>query len=122
MNECTFIGNITKDIKLEATSNGIEFIRFDIAVTRNIPNQDGSFETDFVKCVAWRDTAKNIAKYFKKGSKIAINGSLQTRNYEVDKIKKTITEIVVRRFDFCQSTNKKEEEPLQEVDDSDLPF
>ena len=82
MNKVYLIGNLTRDPELTTTTSGISVCRMSIAVGRRFSNAEGSRETDFFNVTAWRGTADNCAKFLKKGNKIAVSGSIQTRNYE----------------------------------------
>ncbi len=133
MNKVYLIGNLTRDPELSETTSGIAFCRFSIAVNRNFTNADGNRETDFFNIIVWRNLAENCGKFLKKGSKVAIFGSLQNRTYEdKDGAKRTITEILASEVEFLNTTNRGEEEsiadikstkaPLEEVADDDVPF
>ena len=129
MNNISIIGRLTKDPELQATNSGIEFTRFNVAVASDV-KVNGERAVDFFTCVAWRETAKNIYKYFKKGSPIGLIGSMNSRTYEKqDGGKQTIWELNIKQFSFTgeQQENKgKKETPQQEMipleDDSDIPF
>lgn len=139
MNKVIMIGRLTKDPEKKSTTNGISVTRFSIAVNRKWKNEDGTYPADFFNCVAWRATADFVAKYFAKGQRIGVCGSLQTRSYEVEGQKRTATEIVADEVEFVESgaSKKEEEKPEQEkaedlfkdelkdfkpLDDADLPF
>lgn len=129
MNKVILKGNLTKDIELQTTSNGNSVAKFTVAVQRKFTNADGERETDFINCVAWRNTAEFVSKYFKKGSQILVCGAIQTRSYDAeDGTKRYITEVVVDEVDFCgkadTTTEAKKDEAvkMQPIDDSDLPF
>lgn len=103
MNTVSLIGNITKDLELKTTQSGLSVTSFSIGVRRDKEN------TDFIDCVAWRQTAENICKYFNKGDKIAITGRLQTRQYEDrNGNKRKAVEVVVNAFDFCNGKSNGE--------------
>ena len=104
MNNIVLIGRITKDPELKYTNNGNGNTRFTLAVQRN------KEETDFINCVAWEKTAENIAEYFKKGSQIAVQGSIRTGSYEKDGRTVYTTDVWVYKFDFIgnnQNVKKK---------------
>ena len=82
MNKVFLIGNLTRDPELTETSGGIKICRFSIAVNRNYSGSDGERKTDFFNCVAWRNLAETVARYTKKGIKVAVSGSIELRNYE----------------------------------------
>ncbi|MBQ7580330.1 MAG: single-stranded DNA-binding protein [Clostridia bacterium] len=104
LNNVVIMGRLTADPELRQTASGIEVTSFSVAVDRGYVRQGEERQTDFINCVAWRQSAKFITSYFHKGSMIAITGSLQTRNYE-DKTgaKRTATEVVVDSASFCGS-------------------
>ena len=84
MNKVILVGNLTRDPELSETPNGVAVCRFSIAVSRDYASSDGTRETDFFNITVWRGRAENCGKYLKKGNKVAIVGSLQTRSYETD--------------------------------------
>ena len=104
MNRCVIIGRLTKEPEVKNTANQVPVCSFTVAVDRKFKNKDGEKETDFINCVAWRQTANFIGSYFHKGSKIGIVGSIQTRTYD-DKNgqRQYITEIVVDEAEFVES-------------------
>lgn len=135
MNKVYLIGNLTRDPELSETTSGVAFCRFAIAVNRTFVNADGNREADFFNITVWRGQAENCGKFLKKGSKVAIVGSLQNRTYE-DKegVKRTVTDIVANEVEFLSTGArgdelemsqpvKKNPPVLEEVtDDEQLPF
>ena len=104
MNRTILIGRMTKDAELKRTSNGTNFCNFIIAVDRKFKDANGNRQADFIACVAWRTTADFISKYFKKGNRIAVVGSIQTRTYEDQNgQKKLVTEVIVDEAEFVES-------------------
>lgn len=81
MNSVNLLGRIANDTEVRVTPSGISVLTFRLAVDRP-PSKDGEREADFITCVAWRQTAEFINKYFIKGSMIGISGKLRTRQYE----------------------------------------
>lgn len=134
MNKVILIGNLTRDPELTETPNGIAVCRFAIAVSRDYANSDGARETDFFNITVWRGRAENCGKYLKKGNKVAVVGSLQTRSYEdKDGIKRNVTDIIASEVEFLTPKNssgedgevvsaKKERPTLEAIDDNQLPF
>ena len=96
-------GRLTADPELKTTPNGIPVTTFSIAVNRNYRAGEEQ-QTDFINIVAWRQRAEFITKYFKKGSMIGIEGSIQTRRYQ-DKSgnNRTAFEVVVNNAQFVES-------------------
>jgi single-strand DNA-binding protein len=80
MNQCQLMGRLVRDPELRYTQNGTAVASFTLAVDRRF-NRD---KADFIKIIAWRNTAEFCAKHFQKGSKIALVGSIQTRTWEDD--------------------------------------
>jgi len=103
INKVMLTGRITKDIELRYTPNNVAVCNFDIAVDRRF-KQGNEKITDFFKIIAWRTTAEFIEKYFSKGRKIVIVGSLQNRTWEDNEGKKHyITEVLADEVDFADS-------------------
>ena len=101
MNVVMLLGRLTADPQLRQTQQGRSVASFSIAIDRNFTAQDGSRQTDFINCVAWRQSAEFVSKYFKKGDPIAVSGSIQTGQYQ-DKNgeKRTSTEVLVNQISF----------------------
>lgn len=82
LNNVCIMGRITKDLEVKSTPGGTAVLSFSIAVERNYANANGDRETDFIDCVAWRQQAEFISRYFSKGRMIALTGELRKRIYE----------------------------------------
>ena len=132
MNKVFLIGNLSKEPELSKTPSGVAVCKFPIAVQRDYTDSDGNKSADFFTIVVWRGRAENCGKYLKKGNKVAIVGSLQTRSYEdKDGVKRNVTEIIASEVEFL--TPKQQEEAsvmsmnrgrpqLDPIDDNQLPF
>lgn len=81
LNHIVVMGRLTRDPELRRTASGIAVANFSVAVERDFTSQDGSRETDFIDCVAWKHTAEFVGKYFSKGKQIAVKGRLQIRSW-----------------------------------------
>ena len=82
MNNVILMGRLTADPELRQTQSGISSCRFTIAVNRKFKNKDtDQYDADFISCVAWRQTAEFVSRYFSKGSMICVSGSLRTGSY-----------------------------------------
>ena len=134
MNKVFLIGNLTRDPELSETSSGVAFCRFAIAVNRPFANSEGNREVDFFNVIVWRGLAENCGRFLKKGSKVAVVGSLQNRSYE-DKegVKRTATDIVASEVEFLTTNRegegvdtikpvKTDKPALTEIEDDGLPF
>lgn len=104
LNRVVLVGRLTRDVELRYTSSGVAVGSFTIAVNRSFTNQAGEREADFVSAVIWRKAAENFANFTGKGAQVAIEGRLQTRNYENNQGQKVyVTEVVVDNFDLLES-------------------
>ena len=143
MNRIILIGNLTRDPDLSETPNGTSVCRFNIAVNRSYTSGDGERQADFFNVTAWRGTGESIAKYCKKGSRVAVTGSVQIRNYEDNNgQKRTTVDVVAQEVEFLtqksatandefyehpterQGDRKKPAQCEMQVfdDDGDIPF
>ena len=101
LNKVILMGRITQDLEVKQTQNGASVLSFTVAVQRNFARQGEERQTDFINCVAWRQQAEFIGKYFRKGRMIALEGNLRTRTYD-DKngTKHYVTEVYVDSVSF----------------------
>ena len=107
MNKVQLVGRLTKDPEMKLTSNQTQYCNFTIAVDRRFKDANGQRQTDFINCVAWKQTAVFIQKYFGKGSRIGIAGSIQTRTYDDQEGQKHfITEVLAEEAEFVESASK----------------
>lgn len=104
MNRAVLIGRLTRDPELRVTQTGRNVCQFSIAVNRTFTNPNGEREADFINCVVWDKQAENLSKYQKKGNQIAVEGRIQTRNYDDKDGKKVyVTEILVTNISFLDN-------------------
>ena len=121
MNKVELIGRLTHDVEMRQTPNGVSLARFSIAVTRRFKNSNGEYDADFINCVAWRQTGEFIARYFQKGSMIAIVGSIQTRSWDGNDGKKQYaTEVIVDEAYFTGSKSESSTGGNTDLSDSSL--
>ena len=108
MNKVVLIGRLTKDPELRYTSSNIPTVTFSLAVNRPFQNQNGVREADFINIGMWRKQAETAKKYLSKGSLIAVDGRIQTRNYDgTDGKKVYVTEVVADNFEFLESKGQR---------------
>lgn len=101
LNRTVLVGRLTRDPELRYTQSGQAVASFTLAVNRTFTNQQGEREADFINCVAWRNTAENIANHLKKGSMAGVDGRLQTRSYDDQSGRRVfVTELVVETVQF----------------------
>lgn len=104
MQKFVAIGNLTREPDYSETSSGVAVCRFSIAVNRRYTTANGERETDFFNVTAWRGLAETVAKYCKKGQKVAVIGTIQIRQYEAnDGSTRTSVEVVADEVEFLSS-------------------
>ena len=130
LNRITIMGRLTRDPELRRTGSGIAVASFTLAVDRDFSSKDsGEKETDFIDCVAWRQTGEFVSKYFSKGRMAVVSGRLQIRNWEDnDGNKRRTAEVVAdnvyfgdSKKDNAQATDNSNFAVLTD-NDGDLPF
>ena len=110
LNHIVIMGRMARDPELRRTGSGVAVASFTLAVERDIKGQDGSRETDWIDCVAWRQTGEFVSKYLHKGSMAVVSGRLEIREW-TDKQgnKRRSAEIVAANVYFGDSKRSSEE-------------
>ncbi|GAO99858.1 single-stranded DNA-binding protein [Fructobacillus ficulneus] len=140
INRVVLIGRMTRDVELRYTQSGVAVGSFSLAVNRAFKNNDGEREADFINAVIWRKSAENLANFTGKGAMVAIEGRLQTRNYENNSGQRVyVTEVVVDNFSLLENKAEAEKRRAEnessqhtqqtavnnteiDISDDDLPF
>ena len=104
MNYVSLLGRLTRDVEVTYTQSGKAYARFSIAVSRGTSNRD---EVDFINCIAWEKRAETISQYFKKGSRILVQGKITTGSYEKNGETRYTTDVVVNNFDFIETKSSE---------------
>ncbi len=102
------IGRLTEDPQVKEFEDEKSMLTINLAVQRSYKNEDGIYETDFIRCILWNGVASAASEYCKCGDLVGVKGRLQTRKYEVNNEVKYITEVIVDKLSFLSS--KKQEE------------
>ena len=128
MNKWIGAGRITKDIELQTGKSGSEYARFTVAVNRR-KDKDGNQKADFIDCTAFGKTAAFMAKYFKKGDGIVVDGAVESDTYEAkDGTKRTKWSIRIEEVEFPQGGKKQggaaqpDLNQFGDVNPADIPF
>ena len=126
LNKIIAMGRLVEDPEMKTTQNGVSVVSFTLAVERDF-RSGSEKQTDFIPCVAWRQTAEFIGKYFRKGSMAAVTGRLESRKWEDrDGHKRVSWEIQCESVYFGESRKSEIKSPdvqfTEEEDDGDLPF
>lgn len=121
INHVVLIGRLTKDPELAYTQNKKAFTQFILAVNR-ISNENANKTADFIRCQAWGKTAENLVKFMRKGSQIALTGTIRTSSYDKNGRICYSTDIVANEIQFLDSVKKTESVEQIFSPDSDYPF
>jgi single-strand DNA-binding protein len=132
LNQVILIGHLVKDIELKILPSGKEVTSFSLAVQRNFKNQENEYDTDFINCVAFGNTAKLLSQYCFKGQLICVSGRLQIRSWESEQGRRYATEVIVNNIEVLEWKEKKsieekankffDEVPTRDISEDDLPF
>ena len=122
VNRVVLVGRLVKDPELRKTVSDISFATFTLAVDNRIREADGTRGTIFIDCRVFRDQAENLVKSTRKGSKVAVDGSLNQRNFERrDGTKGKVIEIVVDSVTFLDPNPNRETTVVEEPKFDDVP-
>lgn len=111
-NNVVLVGRLVRNVELRQTSTGKEMTYFTLAVNRNFKNEQGVQAADFIGCVAFGKTAENMARFLGKGSLIAVEGRISTRNFQGDDGKTVyVTEVVASSITFLESKKQQGNTP-----------
>lgn len=110
MNQIILVGRLTSDPEVITTENNKKMSAITIAVNRGFKNQDGIYETDFIRCILWNSIAANTCEYCHSGDVVGVKGRLQTRSFEdKDNNRKFITEVIAEKITFLSSKKQEAE-------------
>ena len=105
MNKVVLIGRLSRDPELRHTTSGTAVCQINVAISRPV-SQGSEPQTDFINVVVWNKQAENVARYLSKGRQIAVEGRIQTRNYDNNEGKRTyVTEVIASNVEFLGSAN-----------------
>lgn len=125
LNVISLMGRLTRDPELRRTATGVAVTSFTVACDRDYTADAGGRETDFIDCVAWRQTAEFVKNYFSTGKMIGVAGRLQIRNWtDKDGNKRRVAEVVVEHAYFAggnDSTRRASQAQTQGQPAQDFP-
>ena len=137
MNNVNLIGRLTRDPELRYTTSGMAVVRFNLAVDRRMSKEkrqqaeaQNQPTADFISCTAWNKTAELLANYTQKGSKISVEGRIQTGSYEKDGQRVYTTDVIVNQIEFLDAAKNRQGNTQQNdnidgffpIDNEDIPF
>jgi single-strand DNA-binding protein len=103
LNQVVLVGRLTQDPEAVTYDGGHKKSIFNIAVSRTYKNQNGEYDTDFIRCVLWDAIATSTAEHCKKGDIVGIKGRLQVSTYDEENKKRYLTEVVAEKVTFLSS-------------------
>lgn len=104
------IGRLTEEPEVKKYDENRSRLSINLAVQRSFKNEDGLYDTDFIRCILWNGIASHTSEYCHKGDLVGVKGRLQTRRYEEDNETKYITEVIVEKVSFLASKREKVEQ------------
>lgn len=109
LNQIILVGRLTHDIAVHKSESGIKVATISLAIPRSFKNSEGSYDTDFIDCVAFDNIAANTSEYCSKGDIVGVKGRVQSRVVEKENNKEYIMEIVAEKITFLSSKRKEVE-------------
>ena len=113
LNQIILVGRLVRGITVNKSDNGTKVATISLAVPRSFKNMEGTYDTDFIDCVAFENVAANTAEYCNKGDIVGVKGRIQSRIIEDDDNKKTLVEIIAEKVTFLSSKKKEELEEAE---------
>ena len=122
MNKVFLIGRLSREPELRHTTSGMPVCQINVAVSRPV-SQGNEPQTDFINVVVWNKQAENVARYLSKGRQIAVEGRIQTRNYDNAEGKRTyVTEVIASNVEFLGSANDNNKTSVNSGGFDENPF
>ena len=113
LNQIVLVGRITQDPKVTELDNGKKVCNVTVAIPRSYKNENGEYDTDFIKSTMWSGIAENTSEYCKQGDLIGIKGRIQTRVIEKDNSKQTIQEVIAEKVTFLAKSKEKNDDEIE---------
>lgn len=109
LNQVVLVGRIVYDLELKKNDSGKKYLSLMLAIPRSFKNIEGTYDTDFIRCIVWDNVASNTSEYCKKGDIVGLKGRLQSRLVERNEKKENIMEVIGEKVTFLTSSKEKEE-------------
>lgn len=109
LNQIVLVGRLTKNINVNKSESGVKLATISLAIPRSFKNMEGTYDTDFIDCVAFESVAENTATYCSKGDIVGIKGRVQSRVVEKEGKKEYLMDIVAEKVTFLSSRKKQDE-------------
>ncbi len=115
LNQVVLVGRLVKDLEIRRTDSGKDVATLTLAVPRSFKNMDGTYDTDFIDCILWEETANRTKEYCKKGDIVGLRGRLQTRKIENVEGKRYRLEVVAEKITFLTKKSEQSEKVCDET-------
>ena len=109
LNQVVLVGRIVFDLELKKNDSGKKYLSLMLAIPKSFKNIEGTYDTDFIRCIVWDNVASNTSEYCKKGDIVGLKGRLQSRLVERNDKKENIMEVIGEKVTFLTSSKEKEE-------------
>ena len=109
LNQIILVGRLTHDISVHKSENGVKVATISLAIPRSFKNSEGTYDTDFINCVAFDNIAENTCEYCNKGDIVGVKGRIQSRIIEEEDNKKQVMEIICEKITFLSSKKREAE-------------
>lgn len=109
LNQIVLVGRLTRNIKINKSENGKKIANISLAIPRSFKNMEGTYDTDFIDCVAFENIVENTASYCSKGDIVGVKGRVQSRVVEKEGKKEYLMDIVAEKVTFLSSRKKEDE-------------
>lgn len=110
LNQIILVGRLVRDITVNKSDNGTKVATISLAIPRSFKNMEGTYDTDFIDCVAFDNIATNTSEYCNKGDIIGVKGRMQSRVVEEGDTKKTVVEIIAEKVTFLSGPKQEKAE------------
>ena len=104
LNQVVLVGRIVYDLELKKNDSGKKYLSLMLAIPRSFKNIEGTYDTDFIRCIVWDNVASNTSEYCKKGDIVGLKGRLQSRLVERNDKKENIMEVIGEKVTFLTSS------------------
>lgn len=110
LNQIVLVGRLTRDIVVNKSDSGCKVATISLAIPRSFKNSEGTYDTDFIDCVAFDTIAENTCEYCSKGDIVGVKGRVQSRTIEKEDKKETVMEVICEKVTFLSSRSNDSEE------------
>ncbi len=108
LNQVVLVGRLVQDLQINKSEKGRKISNITLAIPRSFKNVDGTYDTDFIKCIAFDGVAENTHEYCRKGDIVGIKGRVQSRVIEKEERRETVNEIIAEKVTFLSSKSKED--------------